>query len=141
MNYTSYASAVAVKGLRRPITIDQAYSDFHAKAVAKHLFMGLSKDWHARLAIAAKNELARLQLAWKTTADAAMIRLEGRKFEVADYRISGVGRDEFSTEEKTALREICKRTNIASSAFRAHALVATASGLKKMQQRYANDLA
>jgi hypothetical protein len=60
-------------------------------------------------------EEALLQKKWSGLVDAAWKKLTGKKWQVSDYKVSAVGRDEFSEDVKAELRDINNNINAHSN--------------------------
>lgn len=90
----------------KPLTA-LGYAHFSLADAAKALLAtrpGWSKEDHHRLALAHQSLAEGHRKAWGVVADEAAQATFGRNFEFADYKVSGVGRDEFPIEFKDKLR-------------------------------------
>jgi len=81
-----------------------ALSPNSAVRLLKRFTPSATKSWHAKMADLHAEQSRKHRLNWSLVADRAAMRTFGRKFEVYDYRISAIGRDEFVDEDKDALR-------------------------------------
>lgn len=79
---------------------------------------------HARQARLFASRGLNLELAWNKRMDRACMATFGRLREFGDYRISGIGREEFSERDKRKLRLLAWGVSQYRTLARAHAQVA-----------------
>lgn len=70
----------------------------------KRFLPSATRSWHATMAELHAKKAIEHRDSWSSVADEAAMQAFGRKFQIYDYRISGIGRDEFAEEHKDALR-------------------------------------
>src|SRR4051812_15946841 len=75
------------------------------KALIRRFMPGVTKSEHIQLANAHLRTGIEHKLEYSRALDAAAQETWGRPFEFLDYRISGIGSDEFTDARKTALRQ------------------------------------
>lgn len=81
---------------------------------------GWTKAQHLAAAKHHTAQAARLEKEWTVTANAAAQETWGRAWQVTDYRISGIGSDEFSAKHKDTLRFAAHTTGDHKAAATAH---------------------
>jgi len=79
-----------------------------------------SKEQHGEAAAHWKNEASKMDKEHSKTLDEAAKKTWGRDFQATDYRISGIGSDEFSDEHKDKLRKLAHGSSKAKAAGAAH---------------------
>lgn len=131
MDNEIYHQKIKIKGVKEPVDI------FSAPGGPRNILKALSKDtWssseHRDLAIKHFTASMCFQEIYSAKLDEAMMALCGRKFEVSDYKISGIGRDEFSEEQKTELRFLVRAIQNHKDIAYAHA-GATRFSIHKMK--------
>lgn len=99
-----------------------------AAAILYRDFPHLDRSAHARLADKAAFVVVDADRAWSRTADREMHRLQGRPFRVTDYKVSGVGCEDFPPRVKEALRRLAHLKTTARAAMDAHAYLAANFG-------------
>jgi hypothetical protein len=75
---------------------------------------------HVHAALFYKRQRERMAVAWNKTANRAAQVTFGRPFEFTDYKISGIGRDEFSDGFKNRLRKLAHESGDAGVIAAAH---------------------
>lgn len=106
-------------------------SDRDAANVLIKKYPTMTKDGHASEAKAHSEHAEKAANAHDRLLDAAAQKTWGRKFHVLDYKISGIGSDEFSNEDKTNLRDLNKKINYHSDMHRAHDAASSSRKLKE----------
>ena len=69
-------------------------------------FPNATVELHKQLRVQAKEKFDALDKEWSNIVETEFQRLFHRPFEVRDYRVSGIARNEFSPEVKEKLRSI-----------------------------------
>jgi hypothetical protein len=80
----------------------------------------MSKEEHRKRAAENRREVERLQKRYTQELEDAAQETFGRAWEATDYRIAGIGRDEFSDERKERLRLLCRAIDARRSIAYAH---------------------
>lgn len=75
-----------------------------AVRLLKRFLPSATRAWHASAAEMHAKKAIEHRDSWSSVADEAALQTFGRKFSISDYRISGIGREEFAEEHKDALR-------------------------------------
>lgn len=120
----AYHQSVKLSKYNGEITVFQAVSDRDASKVLKRLKPDWTKEDHAELAKQHAKEAEAQQQEWDRLLDDAAMETFGRPFMFTDYKISAIGRDEFSVEKKTAIRFAAHAATYHQLASRAHAMAA-----------------
>lgn len=92
------------RGYTRRVCVLTTLTAADGVALLKRFLPQANKAWHEGQAYM---HLANARLhsgAWSSVADEAAQATFGRPFAITDYRVSGIGRDEFSQEHKAQLR-------------------------------------
>lgn len=89
------------------------------KSMMRAIF-GEYANLHVKKAKFAKIRAERYQNLYEAQLDKAAKRTLGRKFEVSDYQISGIGRNEFSDAEKEKLRKYLRLAQRYARVAQAH---------------------
>lgn len=125
-------------GYTRGVNVPCCVVPLDAARLLKRLAPETSKEEHADHAVRHAIVAGALSALWGELADAAMMRLKGRTFSAGDYRISGIGREEFSDDEKALLRKCAQDSSTHASLSTAHHIAAgkhTPSGIKMMKEQ------
>lgn len=120
----AYHQRVKLRGYNSSITVFQATSPRDAARVLKRLKPDWTPAEHTALAEAHEAEAAAQEKAWNALLNEAAMATFGRPFAFTDYRISAIGRDEFSDEHKQKIRFAAHAANYHKQAARAHAQAA-----------------
>lgn len=123
----AYHQRVKLRGYNGSITIFQATSDRDAAKVLKRVKPEWTPGEHETLAHAHAAEADTQRAEWNRLLDEAAMATFGRPFQFADYRVSAIGRDEFSEEHKQKIRFAAHASNYHTQAARAHAQAARVS--------------
>lgn len=115
-----YHIATKLRGYTNKTTVFQATTDGDAATVLKRLGKSWTKEEHERLAAQHGEAAERLKADWNRLADEAAMETFGRPFAFGDYRISGIGREEFSDDFKTKLRFAAHAATHHGTLHRAH---------------------
>lgn len=124
LNNPAYHQGIKLRGYNGQITVFQAVNDRDAAKVLKRLKPQWSKPEHADLAKAHEDEAQAQRAEWNRLLDEAAMATFGRPFQFHDYRISAIGREEFSEEHKKKLRFAAHAVTYHTLAARAHAKAA-----------------
>jgi hypothetical protein len=87
----------------------------------------LTKEEHLKLAQDHLTQSIAFRREYGEALDDAAMSLWGRPWQITDYKVSGIGRDEFSDEQKNKLRNLNQKSLQHEDVGRAHA---HASGLR-----------
>lgn len=114
-----YNARIKLPKYNGPQSVLSAHGSDSGKLLTTRL-PGWTKDDHEKAADAHEKEAARLEKEWGDLADKAAMATWGRKWQVTDYRISGVGSDEFADEWKDKLRAAAHGKSAHGGAAYAH---------------------
>lgn len=92
---------------------------------------------HARQALAMERAAHRCISAWSREAEAAALETFGRPWQFTDYRISGIGSDEFTAERKERLRTLAHRRSDYLSAADLHRDLAGVLAMRRARKEAA----
>lgn len=115
-----YHVAIKLRGYNHKVTVFQAVSDGDAATILKRLKQDWTQKDHLRLAKLHAEAVERMQKDWNRVADTAALDTFGRPFLFGDYKISGIGREEFSEEHKSQLRFAAHAATYHGVLHRAH---------------------
>ena len=115
-----YHIATKLRGYTNKITVFQATTVGDAATVLKRLGKSWTKEEHEQLAVLHGEAAERLKADWNRLADEAAMATFGRPFAFGDYRISGIGREEFSDDFKAKLRFAAHAATHHGTLHRAH---------------------
>lgn len=121
LDHPAYHERVKLPGYNGKTTVFQAVTDRDAAHVLRRVNPAWTKEQHLELAQRHAGETLRQREAWNKLLNEAAQQTFGRPFQFFDYRISGIGRDEFSEEHKVALRFHAHATTYHEQVSRAHA--------------------
>ena len=99
-----YTKRVKLSGYRSPVTAIGTHSQHDAAAIFRRIAPELTKADHKALAHAHYRASTAFNKLWDKVADRASKETFGRPFGMGDYKISGIGRDEFPARYKNILR-------------------------------------
>lgn len=114
-----YRTPVKVRGYNGHPTVMSAHGK-DAGDVLIQLTPDLSKAKHAQKAREFKALAETLQKKYEEAQDLAAQDTWGRDFQITDYRVSGIGSDEFSEKHKDTLRTLAHGMSEAETISRAH---------------------
>lgn len=103
-----YSDKVKIIGFRHKVTALNVPTTADAGAVLKRTCIGWTKDQHKEAAKWHKEQAKAKQKQWAILADKAALAAWGRKFQATDYRISGIGSDDFTPGYKDELRRLAQ---------------------------------
>ncbi len=88
-----------------------------------------TKSDHQDVAAKHKKTAQKFERLWGKTQDAAHMERFGRKATMADYRVSGIGRDDYSEAKKNLLRKLARAISDHNILAAHHAAAAKKRGL------------
>lgn len=127
-----YTESIKLRGYTRPTSTLSALSASDSAKVLRRLAQELTKGDHIILAEAHAKKYAELNQTWSTTADQAAMSTFGRAFRIEDYKISAIGREEFSEHHKSILRHAAQNMSKHKQAAMAHFVAAGYSAQKAL---------
>lgn len=115
----TYTERVKLRGYNGPVSVFSAHGADAGKVLRK-LHPEMTREEH--LAIAAKYRKRGYQMdtLYANLLNRAARQTWGRPWRTSDYRVSGIGSDEFSASMKKRLRDVVTLMNAYSRAYRAH---------------------
>jgi predicted ATPase len=123
MDLQVYKRTVRVKYRNTPLNLYQlSFNDQVRKWMRTH-FADATTAIHKQLRDEAWTREKALQQEWWQIADTEFQRLFKRPMEVYDYKVSGVGREEFSESVKEKLRSLISEENKFAAIRYAHNLM------------------
>lgn len=123
MDVTAYRQTIKVKYLKNPLTLFQLDYSLNIRRWMRTYFPNTNITAHKTLRDAAYAKEKELKQEWWETANKAFAQIFNRPMEIKDYKISGIGRNEFPEGVKKKLRElITEESNYHSIAY-AHNLM------------------
>lgn len=125
-----YREATKLRGYNVKVTPLSAHGSDGGKLLAQRL-SGWTKADHAAAAATHAKMAAEMEKGWAEAADAAAMKTWGRKFQMTDYRISGIGSDEFDQETKEKLRHFAHSGSAHKDAAHAHKMAMRMRSLAK----------
>ena len=120
-----YDEKVKVPKYSGKVSVLSANDSRVAANILINLAPRMSKSEHARIASQYKDLANYLDQQWSKTADSAALRAWGRPFTILDYRVSGIGSNDFSESEKAKLRYFAHTATRAIKAAAAHKAAST----------------
>jgi hypothetical protein len=114
---------IKVKYQKMPKSLFELSHSWDIKKWMRVYFQGTTQGEHLALRDAALAKQKDLQKFWTLIADREFERLFHRKMFATDYRVSGIGRSEFSNPVKEQLRKIVFSENIYQDIAYAHNLM------------------
>lgn len=107
-----YYQEFKLKGNRhRKYNIFQSHSSSELRQAVKQIFPSMSKEEHKSLAEKYAKLEKQKQDEYNALVNKAFRETFGREYEVMDYKVSGIVRDEFPDEVKDSLRKLIKEMN------------------------------
>lgn len=105
LEHKAYQGRAKLRGYRSPVSAFQTVTTKDAGDVLISLCPTWTREDHRRLAHTHAKLAERDYTRWNRRADEAAQATFGRTFSFTDYRISGIGREEFPDEFKVELRK------------------------------------
>jgi hypothetical protein len=133
-----YNTPVKLKGYNGAVTVTQAHGKDMAEVLIK-LRPEMSRSQHAQLAHSFAALGQTLQADWERVLDEAAQETWGRPFRVTDYRVSGIGSNEFSNEFKEQLRPLAQGSSKAKAIAEAHSYAAKSRRLTAKEDEAPKD--
>lgn len=124
LRLSTAAALVTVRRRRRTFSVVSALDGREYLQAIRAAVPGLERQAHRNRGLRHAHAASAHAGAWGATADQAAQETFGRRFEVYDYRISGVGRDEFSEAHKSSLRHHARAQSLHASLAIAHFMAA-----------------
>ncbi len=119
-----YEAGIRVPRVTGLVTVfSSGVSRSHCRRLVRRIFGPDAKE-HRRLALFHWNRAKRYQALYDRSLDIAAMKTLGRPFTFGDYRISGIGRDEFGEDDKARLRRYVRLLQAHRDVARAHACAA-----------------
>ena len=118
-----YRTRVKLRGYNGPPTVMSAHGKDSGDILIA-LRPDMSKAQHAQRSREFESLADRLQGLYDQALDDAALDAWGRNFEATDYRVSGIGSDEFSEAHKERLRTLSKSLSAAKIIGTAHGYAA-----------------
>ena len=114
MTKIDYTKTVKVRGHKKPMSLRDSYADTgNMRAWWRVHYPHITKQQHFDFAKKAKAQLDKLEKEWMKIADSEVMRIDNRHWFVYDYKVSGIGRYDFSEAAKDKLRAIIREeTNL-----------------------------
>lgn len=117
---------------RHTESVSHTHSSAHLRKMMRELFPGWSKEQHVAQIVKLGRMIHVVSSLWGRFADRAHAEVfPGKKRGFLDYKVSGVGREEYPERLKTRLRIAARQENTIVSAIHAHALMAGKAALRK----------
>lgn len=104
LDHPAYLAARKLRGYRYPVIPTGACTNSDAGKILILNNPAWSKADHLELAVLHRKAADHSAACWTKIADAASMAAFGRPYEITDYKISAIARDEFSEEHKRLLR-------------------------------------
>lgn len=103
-----YRDAKQVRGRTMPVTVfASGLRDCQRRRLVQRLF-GNDHSLHRCLALRYWKRMKRYQALYNRALDLASLKTLGRPFTFGDYRVSGIGRDEFDSTDKDRIRRLVR---------------------------------
>lgn len=123
MQIQQYAQEFRFRNWSRQVTLfTSGISPSHVRRMLRSICPDFGRDEHRRAAMHFESRARRYQCLYDKALDVAAMRTLGRPFQFGDYRVSGIGRDEFDERDKVRLRRLCRLKNQCQDIARAHSL-------------------
>lgn len=104
LQHPAYTTPVKLPYYNCAVTAKGACTATDAAKILIRLNPGWTAEDHRRLSDQHASAAEAHDVAWSEAADEAALATWGRKYQVFDYRVSGIASNEFSTEHKDRLR-------------------------------------
>ena len=124
LHLSTAAALVTTRRRRRAFSVATAFSGSEYLRAIRVAVPGIERTAHRARGLQHAQAANAHADAWSTTADEAALATLGRAFEVHDYRISGIGRDEFYEVHKVRLRHHARAQTLHASLSLAHYMAA-----------------
>lgn len=125
---TVYRNATRMRGLVKPVTVfSSGLRDCQLRRLVRHHF-GNDHLLHRGFALRYWKRMKRYQTLYNRALDLASQRTFGRPFTFGDYRVSGIGRDEFESKDKDRIRRFWRLLHDYEDLAHAHATAGGRAG-------------
>lgn len=121
---TAYHERVSLPSYNILPSVISAVSAADTARILRVTLPALTKQQHAAMASVHYDLSKDARIAWSALLDIAAKETFGRPFQFSDYKISSIGRDEFSHARKEQLRLLSQASSQHAGAGRAHAYLA-----------------
>ncbi len=115
----TYTERVKLRGYNGPVTVFSAHGSDAGKVLRK-LHPEMTREDHLSLAKKYLKRGYEMDRLYANLLNRAAKQTWGRAWQTTDYRVSGIGSNEFSAPMKKRLREAVTLMNAYSRAYRAH---------------------
>lgn len=129
LDHPAYSAQVKLKGYNGKTTVHQAVNAQDGGKILRAAHPEWSAADHAKLSDAHRRAATAHDKEWDVVANEAAQQKWGRNFEFGDYKISGIGSDEFSARHKDKLRTLAHGKTKHRTLADAHAAAAKSMGL------------
>lgn len=119
VNDPIYRERVRIAGYNGPVSVMSAHGRDAGK-VLRRVLPGASKEEHLSLAKKYRKRLFQMDTLYGRLLNRSARQTWGRPWRTTDYRVSGIGSDEFSASMKKRLRDAVTLMNAYNAAYRAH---------------------
>lgn len=116
----AYTTAVKLRGYTAHRTVLGMTTIQDSARALRRLAPAWSKTDHLGLAQAHAQQFEQFEQQYNQTLDEAAQATFGRPFQFHDYRVSAIGREEFSEAHKCALRQLRRQAQDHKTLARAH---------------------
>lgn len=123
MDLSIYNKTIKIRYQKQPQSLFGLSGSSNIRKWMRTYFPHATKEQHKQLRDQAKEKFEELDKEWSNIVETEFQRLFHRPFEVRDYRVSGIARDEFSAEVKEKLRSINKELAIYYQIANSHDLL------------------
>lgn len=131
IDHPAYSAQVKLKGYNGKTTVHQSVNAQDGGKILRAAHPEWSAADHAKLSDAHRRAATAHDKEWDVVANEAAQQKWGRNFEFGDYKISGIGSDEFSARHKDKLRTLAHGKTKHRTLADAHAAAAKSLGRKK----------
>lgn len=114
-----YRERVKLRGYNGPVSVMSAHGSDAGKILRK-LHPEMTREEHLSYVAKYRKRAQALSALYSNLLNRAARQTWGRPWQTTDYRVSGIGSDEFSAPMKKRLREAVTLMNAYDRAFRAH---------------------
>ena len=108
MIFTAHTQEHKKRTYTRPVSVLSACSLGDAKKLMRKALPAVERAEHAQFAEMFANAAREARTEWGVVFDAAVVSTFGRTSNFHDYKVSGIGREEFPEATKARLRELAQ---------------------------------
>lgn len=128
-----YTKKLKFKGIKTPTDVLTVYDDAtKVKQWFKRYYPGISNEMNKKVALWYKKQCDDLGKEWLKVADNASMKQFKKHWHLSDYKISGIGRDDFYEFTKNKLRGIVKEESFNRKRYYIHLALLPASEKSKI---------